>query len=739
MGIHVHHLRGCRTTPLAHYLKALGVLRLVAQQADPQARGAWRNGVFVLLSSLNEQELLEFFLNRYSPTPLVAPWNGGSGFYPKDNHSGFDAISESTASRFETYRQAIVESRQIVGERDVRPSGEEKENMLQKCRQQWDGPLGDWLDAVVTLSEEGSPAYPALLGTGGNDGRLDFTNNFMQQLTKLFDLTSAQGAAQPASEGFLRGALLGEIESGLDSSAVGQFFPGAAGGANGTTGFSADTNINSWDFVLTLEGAIVLVSSVTRRALANSLPQAAAPFAVRSAPAGYGSAADENSRGEQWMPLWENFASFEEIHGLIAEARCQTDRKIATRPLETARAIARLGVARGISAFQRYGYIERNGLSNLAVPLGVWHVREQPNQNLLDEIVPWYERLESKAADKNAPASISQATRRIQDAMLDCCREGDVPMRWLQLLLRLGEAEEQLVRSPQFTGSRGIQPLRGLSAEWLIAETALPMRPEFRIALAIAGQHAMSVDGKYFDRSNPIRRHWIPLQANTKGGILPAHRFHVLHERLAFGPDQVCHGRNLSDDLIQLIKRRMLESKRDGNPYLALCPAPGTGALLSDIQAWLQGDVDQRLVSKLVRPLMALDWSTAKFTADATNQREIAEQLSIYATLKLCYAPGPLQLKRESNTEISVKLDPLPLARLNAGDLAGAMRLATQRLKASGIHPYVSTAVGNSTMARRIASSLAIPIDTRSLDALVWTIGHATIEPDPLEDESDVA
>jgi len=747
MGIHVHHLSGCGATPLAHYLKALGILRLVAEQADPHARGAWRNGIFVLLTSLDEDELLDFFLNRYSPTPLVAPWNGGSGFYPKDNHTGFDAIKNSTALRFDGYRQAIASCQAIVGDSDTRPTGDEKETMLLTCRQQWEGALGDFLDAVVTLSEEGNPAYPALLGTGGNDGRLDFTNNFMQQLAKLFDTASAEGAAHASATGFLRAALFSEIASGLDSSAVGQFFPGAAGGANATTGFNADTNINSWDFVLMLEGAIVFVSSVTRRALAYSLPQASAPFAVRSASAGYGSAAEENSRGEQWMPLWENFTRFNEIQCLIADARCQTDRKVATRPLETAKAIARLGVARGITSFQRYGYIERNGLSNLAVPLGVWQVSEQPNQNLLDEITPWFERLESKAADKNAPASISQSARRIQDGMLACCRDGSAPMPWLELLLRVGEAEEQLVRSPQFTGSRGLQPLNGLSPGWLIAAEALAGRPEFRLALAIAGQHARTNDDLRFDRSNPVRRHWLPLQGNLQGRIPKVHRFHVVNEHLALGPDQVCQGRSLSNDLVQLVQRRLIESKRDGYRRLALCPTPGTGATLADIQAWLEGHVDTRLVARLVRPLMALDWhklegalrnrDSKEFQALANprpfNERGCAEQLSIYAALRLCYTPSPLPIQRndptEVDAEISVKLDPRPLTRLTAGDLSGALRMANQRLKVSGLHPYVTTAVGNRTMARRIAASMAIPLAESSLRILTWATGHAKIDP----------
>jgi CRISPR-associated protein Csx17 len=62
-------------------LKALGILRLVSQQQDPTASGFWNQDVFHLDSALDSATLTDFFLKRYEPTPIVAPWNGGSGFY----------------------------------------------------------------------------------------------------------------------------------------------------------------------------------------------------------------------------------------------------------------------------------------------------------------------------------------------------------------------------------------------------------------------------------------------------------------------------------------------------------------------------------------------------------------------------------------------------------------------------------------------------------------------------------
>src|SRR5438093_510146 len=98
--MHEHVLTGCRPVPLASYLKALGILRLVSQQIDSTTRGWWRGNAFMLRSALGEEALLRFFLEQYQPTPIIAPWNGGSGFYDKDNTVAINAISVSNGRRF---------------------------------------------------------------------------------------------------------------------------------------------------------------------------------------------------------------------------------------------------------------------------------------------------------------------------------------------------------------------------------------------------------------------------------------------------------------------------------------------------------------------------------------------------------------------------------------------------------------------------------------------------------------
>ena len=100
-------LKGCTTEPMAGYLKALAVFRLVSEQVDRRARGWWAGNSFCLESKFDESALLRFFLDEYVPTPIVAPWNGGSGFVEGDRHVGIDAILASGLPRLAEYRRTI--------------------------------------------------------------------------------------------------------------------------------------------------------------------------------------------------------------------------------------------------------------------------------------------------------------------------------------------------------------------------------------------------------------------------------------------------------------------------------------------------------------------------------------------------------------------------------------------------------------------------------------------------------
>src|SRR5437660_971689 len=109
-------LPGCSPVPLAHYLKALGVLRLVAESSsgDPEAKISWVADQLRLSSRFDHEGLVTFFLRHYQPTPVLAPWNGGSGFYKKDNRDAIEVLAASPSPRFSPYRTGIAAARSAV-------------------------------------------------------------------------------------------------------------------------------------------------------------------------------------------------------------------------------------------------------------------------------------------------------------------------------------------------------------------------------------------------------------------------------------------------------------------------------------------------------------------------------------------------------------------------------------------------------------------------------------------------
>lgn len=85
-------LPGCRHNILGHYLKAVGLLRVLAkcsapEYRDPDAEGFWNtdDGTFYLRSDKygTEEKIGEFFGKYYQPTPVFSAWNTGGGLDEK--------------------------------------------------------------------------------------------------------------------------------------------------------------------------------------------------------------------------------------------------------------------------------------------------------------------------------------------------------------------------------------------------------------------------------------------------------------------------------------------------------------------------------------------------------------------------------------------------------------------------------------------------------------------------------
>lgn len=699
-------LLGCTPSPLAAYLKALGVLRLVAEQVDPAARGHWENEAFLLTTRLSRDELIKFFLEEYEPTPLLSPWNGGSGFYRQGNETAWqtlEAIKAAKAERFQPMVDAVTQMAEQVHQLGLagRPDGETKKQLLLRLRANLSDDALVWLDAAVLLTQD-DPKYPPLLGTGGNDGRLDFTSNYMQRLQDLMDLDSGQ--PQGAAEAQLRAALLAESAPGFGKASIGQFFPGAAGGPNATTGFTGEALINPWDFVLMLEGALLFAAVVTRRLEEGAGDSLSYPFTVRSAGAGSGASAsidEEQARAEVWLPLWSRPAALEEIQSLLSEGRASLNRRIARDGLDFARAVAKLGVDRGITSFQRYAFLMRSGKAYLATPLNRISVSRRPHADLIDELDrgKWLLRLRQAARRQAAPQRFLSLSHRLENALFELARSGSARATQ-EVLIQLGAVHAYLASSP---GSQElIPPLSLLRSEWVNA--ADDSSHEFRIAAALAGLNG----------GLPMRQHLMPLNAAKPQQWHPGSLLCVWGTR------------GLEENLFLVLERRRQEAAASGQAAHALlmgtCPADKAA-----IAAFLAGRTNDRHISALLYGL-----SLTRLPAFLPYREQAAQPPlpAIYRLMKPLFTPDA-QLQEIQLLAPDQSL-PLPAALprlLQAEQIPRAISVAVRRRRASGLPAASWQLQAGHVSGRRLLAGLTIPIDKRLLKELEKSMQGQTTRP----------
>ena len=201
-------------------------------------------GLRISRAGSNADGLETFLLEGYRPTPIIAPWNGGSGFYG-GGAEPLDSIARSTAERLLPYRETIARIRGFVPK--GKPKDEEKSALLMRCRSELADEIVPWLDVCYVLGE-GSPSFFPLLGTGGNDGRLEFTNNFMQRLADVIPFAQ-NGVPATQSKRCLASAPFADTLVELGKSAIGQSIPeGSAVRMVRKERFEAESRVNAWDF-----------------------------------------------------------------------------------------------------------------------------------------------------------------------------------------------------------------------------------------------------------------------------------------------------------------------------------------------------------------------------------------------------------------------------------------------------------------------------------------------------------
>lgn len=349
-----------------------------------------------------------------------------------------------------------------------------------------------------------------------------------------------------------------------------------------------------------------------------------------------------------------------------AGARRSLARATLSGERHRARALATLGVDRGIDRFERVAILRRNGLSFLATAQGSLFVRAVPGVELLQELDAF---IGSALRLDNPGHAISAALRALQTAMFDACR-GDRLLT--EVLAAAGALERAVARSTKARDR--VRPLRRLSAEWLAASA--DGSTELAIAAAVASWR--------------IRPAIEPVDEN---------------DRWDDAARRVWTDRAPLENIVALARRRLMPLDKEA----AVVPlAGGSSITQGHLRRLLRGAIDPRRLTDLVFGLsLVADGVLPRASEEAEPYDD-----AVFAVLRA--VTSPWFLAQQDGRHPSPRTITAILARLAAHDVNGALEIAEHRLKASGRPPKVTIRQRDRHRSvQALAAALVIPLPRR--------------------------
>lgn len=521
---------GCMLEPMSAYLKALGLLRAV-EQLDPQTMGRWDESRFILRTACSEQDIINFFLHQYSPSPACSPWNGTSGFWK--NAPIVNQVIAAENSRFSKLQSLYTAAKEFIVASGLKrqPEKAEKVAFIQQFQDIVAGQLAnteagnqwqEWFSAVVVEREIVTKKnisrkfdMPKLLGTGGNIGNADLGFCFAQAIVGLWDLNSSSPLAN--CEERIRASLFGELHPNiLDTTGLTQFYPASdfyteyreqRSKDYAHAGMNSTAASNPFDLVLAIEGLFLfsgmscrdvetVESTVSHYSLAVSLNTALDP-----------SSASDEVRGQDieeiWLPVWENFVTAQRLReALFERGRNRLSRQPIRDSIDFAAEISQWGADRTIDRFIRYGFLNRKGQANFSVCLGQF----RPSKGLVDfaaELRPYRQFMKRFCRRKETTPKLEALFNRLEFSIFNLLGANG---RIIDVLTALGALESYISHSGEIGKENLPSPCPSLSSKWVAEALQEDSSSEARLALSLA---SCQVRSQLFRASRSEQGWWI--------------------------------------------------------------------------------------------------------------------------------------------------------------------------------------------------------------------------------------
>ncbi|MFA5312029.1 MAG: type I-U CRISPR-associated protein Csx17 [Methanomassiliicoccales archaeon] len=597
-----------------------------------------------------------------------------------------DQIDKTKKDEIKVRKNIVKALKKIRTKLNQTIRSDSKSDVISSLRNELPDSAIEWMDAAVQIDEDGDVRAFPILGSGGNEGRLEYGKTFMDDICILLM------GDEENSKRMLESSLFDTSVQNLPNVAVGYFNPGRTGGFNQGPGIEKkDFPTNPWDFILAMEGVIVWSGNITRRFKEGS-SALSSPFTVHSSGIGYTSASkidSTNARAEIWTPLWSNAIGYAELRYFISEGRAEVGRNQPRDGLDFADAVSSLSIDRGIEEFIRYGILKRRGDSYVALPLGKFAVRYRSEADLIRETKGLVDRLKTVQNKMGQPSvRMISALTNVEDAMMQVLKNGG-PSSMKNVLIEVGKVERMLCAIDPNDDDKPHNPIFGLDVKWLLAADDGSI--EFRLAGSLA---SIGRSGKV----GSIRSNLGPVSANG----------------WKWDGSQKCwQGNSFKSRLVNVLRKRIMDAERfglDHNPLYGALPANS-----EDISLFIDGKVDLAMVENLLFGMCWVKWEqlsdSPSVRSELFNRWSIPTQEYLvqrfWAVMKLTFLP--FEIKLPSGETKVLPSNPMTVSLLQAGRTEEAFRIVTKELFMAG-YQKIDPSIARGCESLDIAAALMIPV-----------------------------
>ncbi|MGH9533542.1 MAG: type I-G CRISPR-associated protein Cas8g1/Csx17 [Terriglobales bacterium] len=680
---------GLRPTSLGAYLAALGLLRILSRRW-PEVRAAWRGSVFRLVGGPTDLPALADALMTVADQASWTPYERGWA----------DAQKASTKAK--------------SGAKLALWQAEADEAALE-------------LFAAHAAPAASGVFFNPLLGSGGNAGKRAFADGWKKATEALRHPKASRNKAPKG-----KGANADERREALNAFLCGESSAWRAEGLNAASWFSdanklynsgqepfSEGEISPWAMALACEGLTFFAGGPSRRLGARARPVGAFPFVVAAAsPKTSGEAGRD--RGEVWAPLWSRPMAVPEVLALFARGRAEVGGRGAVTPAAFAVAITQRGVDAGISDLRRFALgkttsantFEPRYLGAASVPASSADARSEAFERLLALV-------ESLPADRRVGRRWHFVGLRgpLENELVNAASKPDDVEAVAALLDAAVQALDRVDVNRSFR-ERGVS-WRPLPLGWLPAVFGGD-RPGVETRLALSLLSAFPVECPL-----ALYRFGAVPRGKTEGGI-------SIYAHPKAAPSRwVWRTGPLLPNLCAVNQRRLLDWERQGQRV-----PPGrapVAARMSDVEAWLDGDVDEALIARWLSRLALFEWFSlpASVRALSSFDREgvvVRPALALYGLFHPLFDLRPLRdngrrdgrdlLAPETGARTSAAARRLA-ALIRGGDIERAVEVARSRYsmaRAPLMRAHAPWAVAGP---ERLLAALLFPVSDFDRSALV--------------------